>query len=86
MQRGLVWKKNAASRFLGRNGAGFCCGLSLAITNSDRPTGQQNLYIEPFTSKTEIGRCRITMPADYIPQLIEALSGLQAERLGERKE
>lgn len=53
--------------FLGRNGAFKAVGLEVSKMNDD-------IVLEPVTSKGETGRCRIELPDGNINELINALN------------
>jgi hypothetical protein len=55
------------TEFLGRNGVFNCTGLYI----SWGPEKTVNIY--PITSKKVLGRCRIAIPQEAIPDVIKAL-------------
>lgn len=64
----LLWANGLITRFLGRNGVGKCSGVEVYYSDWDN-----TVTLSPYTSKGEIARCSITIPASEVKGLIEAL-------------
>ena len=68
-------KFDKPTKFLGRNGYYTCTGLYV----TENPNGQ--VWIEPITSKGEVGRCRIEIPVEAITEVIAALNSVDVRSI-----
>jgi hypothetical protein len=66
----IRWKPNDRLRFLGRNGTGRCTGIE--VFHNDGV-----VFLRPFTSKNEAGRCEIAVPVTALPQLAAVLHAVK---------
>jgi len=65
MTKEINWEKNTG--YLGRNGSFKCNGLSIYHGNDE-------VFLEPITSKGKIGRCYIRIPKDKLKDFVAALT------------
>ncbi len=66
----IYFKRN--TKFLGRNGKFNCSGLHFT---DNRLVGEDNISIEPITSKDLVGRCRIEIPREEVLKVADQLTG-----------
>lgn len=64
-------KFDKQTSFLGQDGYYNCTGLFV----TENLNGQ--VWIEPITSKGEVGRCRIEIPVDALTEVIAALKAVE---------
>lgn len=56
--------------FFGRNGYFKSSGISISVDSIDT-----TVSLDPITSKGNIGRCRIEIPIEDIPDVVSTLNG-----------
>lgn len=71
MQKQINW--SMSTYFLGRNGCFKCNGINISEFCD-------NVYIEPITSKGNIGRCKIVLPKQELQNIIKGLKKIKAIR------
>ena len=60
------WEEPTRFDALGRNGYIRSCGLSVLMIGNE-------LFLEPLTSRGEIGRARIVVPIKAAPKILDAI-------------
>lgn len=68
MIENIKFTDNKLTYFQGRNGLGRCAGVSVSLSRS-----LELAVVEPITSRGMVGNCRLEIPMEDIPAVIEAL-------------
>lgn len=70
MKNTFFKKTTCLTRFLGRNGYFKCIGINTCRIDLDDGS---HVMISPITSRRLIGRCKIDIPVEDIPEVIKQL-------------
>jgi hypothetical protein len=63
----VKWEEPTRFDALGRNGYIRSCGLSVLMIGRE-------LFLEPLTSRGEVGRARIVVPIKAVPEILDAIA------------
>jgi hypothetical protein len=70
----IRWKKHISLQFLGRNGNAYQTGVQMYNLSYSKA-----VIIYPWTSKDQVGRAYMCIPAEHLTEVIKGLQQLKSE-------
>jgi hypothetical protein len=77
MARDITWD-GGQTKFLGRNGSGWCAGLFFLFVRKNG-AGVPSVTLRPVTSRGLLARCQIEVPMSAVPEFVSALEAVHAD-------
>jgi hypothetical protein len=71
----VYWSKGRTTYAVGRNGMSTCIGVDVFASQEN-----SSLELSPVNSRNQITNCRIAIPINAIPEIINALNDIYRQR------